>query len=281
MDEHVRSSPAQNPPVVDYSCRQCNLSFGSNIALGMHMGSSLHVPAPPPAAAATTPAPDQTSRQSPESLERPETPEGVETPGTSVTDDIPNLPEYSEFKEHTNLPEVEEPEPFVTPLDVFFTSFPRFPYNSTNSPESSYRQLKKFLRLRKDSAEENAVWQSYQDALVDEIRIWFGNTSDINAWHHLCKAVGVRNPPPEIKDCKKIIRNNIHVNIVDLIDWARSGSPANRPVKLFKNVLKLRIYTLRTGKIFPRDKIVSDTNDRNVVLKHLLRQIFPKVQIAL
>lgn len=168
------------------------------------MGSSLHVPAPPPAAAATTPAPDQTSRQSPESLERPETPEGVETPGTSVTDDIPNLPEYSEFKEHTNLPEVEEPEPFVTPLDVFFTSFPRFPYNSTNSPESSYRQLKKFLRLRKDSAEENAVWQSYQDALVDEIRIWFGNTSDINAWHHLCKAVGVRNPPPEIKDCKKV-----------------------------------------------------------------------------
>lgn len=60
-----------------------------------------------------------------------------------------------------------------------------------------------------------------------------------------------------------------HVNIIDLIEWGRSGS--GEKVQNFRDLEELRDYTLETGKIF-RNTI--DQESGNVVLRHLLRKIF-------
>lgn len=63
----------------------------------------------------------------------------------------------------------------------------------------------------------------------------------------------------------------IYVNIVDLIDWARSrGERSN--VRLFHSLEELRDYTRRTRKIFRND--LDESESGNIVLRHLLRFIF-------
>ena len=59
--------------------------------------------------------------------------------------------------------------------------------------------------------------------------------------------------------------SNIHVNIIDLLDSRRQGTP----VKLFKTRQKLVSYTVKTEKIFPKNKA-----KENVLLKVFLREIF-------
>jgi len=60
-----------------------------------------------------------------------------------------------------------------------------------------------------------------------------------------------------------------NVNIVDLIEWGRSGR--KEKVETFRNVAELRAYTKETGKIF-RNTLKQQSG--NVVLRHLLRKIF-------
>lgn len=63
----------------------------------------------------------------------------------------------------------------------------------------------------------------------------------------------------------------IYVNIVDLIDWARSGGERSN-IRLFHSLAELRDYTRTTRKIFRNNFVESETG--NIVLRHLLRFIF-------
>ena len=56
---------------------------------------------------------------------------------------------------------------------------------------------------------------------------------------------------------------NSHVNLVDLT------TPREAGLKLFESVKALSKYTIRTGKIFPREDAYAGT-----LLRHLLRHIF-------
>ncbi|EPE07507.1 zinc finger protein 135-like protein [Ophiostoma piceae UAMH 11346] len=251
LQAHVGDSPkhrtSQNTA---FPCPSCNRSFGSRDALGMHLKSPKHALASAIA-----------KRDSSDSWDSLDILGIIETPGTSVTAELspPDTP--------------DAPCAPDTPLDLFFRSFPGFHYNRKESPEESFRKLKMFSQWKTDSKPANKAWQTYQDALVEEVELWFGDTSDIHAWHHLCEAVGISDPPPAIQECKKIVKKT-HVNIVDLIDWGRAGSPASRPVKIFKNVFGLSAYTRESAKIFPRGQVVSREGHKNIVLKHLLRTIF-------
>lgn len=55
----------------------------------------------------------------------------------------------------------------------------------------------------------------------------------------------------------------IHVNLVDLID------SSIREVELFSTLDELRVYTIETGKFFPKESAYAGG-----VLKFLLREIF-------
>ncbi|CAK7216926.1 hypothetical protein SBRCBS47491_002989 [Sporothrix bragantina] len=160
----------------------------------------------------------------------------------------------------------------VTPLDRFFASYPDFPYDRAQPPVESFRQLERFCGMRKNSEEQNQAWESYQQALVDEIRLWYGNEKDLASWHQLCHAVGIRDPPPTMSQCEQELRQT-HVNIVDLIEWGRNGQPTDHPVEVYGTILELSDYTFATNKIFPADKVRDDDGETNIVLRHLLRRL--------
>ncbi|KAL6854467.1 hypothetical protein J3F83DRAFT_718781 [Trichoderma novae-zelandiae] len=168
------------------------------------------------------------------------------------------------------------PPPRETPLDVFFASFAGFTYDPAKSPSKSWKSLSAFKGW---SAKPNAfppkqkAWEGYRGALVREVQLYYGDIDDITAWKTVCRAVGCEDPPDEISECKAILKKT-HVNIVDLVEWARTGGEEDgNKVRVFSSVSQLRKYTRNTGKIFPKGQ-TKQSDGRNVVLRFLLRRIF-------
>lgn len=91
-----------------------------------------------------------------------------------------------------------------TPLDIFFRSFPTFAYDPSQPPATSYASLQDHEGWRRgDTASDNA-WNLYQNALEDELRLWFGKEDDLAAWHALCHAIGVEPPPQTCGQCEEV-----------------------------------------------------------------------------
>ncbi|PMD60523.1 uncharacterized protein K444DRAFT_394650 [Hyaloscypha bicolor E] len=93
----------------------------------------------------------------------------------------------------------------------------------------------------------------------------YGAENDLTA---LCRAIGVEPLPETCEQREEAVRRT-YVNIVDLIEWGRSGS--EEKVQTFYDVAELRAYTKETGKIF---RNTFNQEGGNVVLRHLLRKIF-------
>ena len=58
-----------------------------------------------------------------------------------------------------------------------------------------------------------------------------------------------------------------HVNLCDMLDYANEGEK----IEKFTSVEELRVYTLNTGKVFPREEAYAGG-----LLKFLLREITGK-----
>jgi recombinational DNA repair protein RecT len=66
---------------------------------------------------------------------------------------------------------------------------------------------------------------------------------------------------------------NRYVNLVDLIELGRRcGDAAETDIRIVRNIEELSAYCKSIGKIF-RDNF-DDSEEGNVVLRHLLRHIF-------
>lgn len=91
-----------------------------------------------------------------------------------------------------------------TPLDTFFLSFQSFDYNSSLPPATSYKRLEIHERWGRGTVAANESWSRYQQALRDEVKVWFGAEDDIRAWHTLCRAIGIANPPTSTTKCAHV-----------------------------------------------------------------------------
>ncbi|KZL79584.1 double-stranded rna-binding type zinc finger domain protein [Colletotrichum incanum] len=154
-----------------------------------------------------------------------------------------------------------------TPLDAFFRSYLTFDYDPSLAPTDSYANLQKHKGWHRDQTESTDAWNRYQNALEKEFKMWYGAEDDLAAWHALCRAIGIKPLPETCEQCEKAARRT-HVNIVDLIECRRGNKGR---VQTFRNVEELRTYTRMTGKVF-RNRF--NQEDGNVVLRHLLRNIF-------
>jgi hypothetical protein len=91
-----------------------------------------------------------------------------------------------------------------TPLDRFFLSFPAFNYDPSLPPATSYKCLQKQQRWHRNDPASEEGWDRYQNALTEEFQLWFGAEDDLEAWHALCRAIGIDPPPVTCKLCKAV-----------------------------------------------------------------------------
>jgi hypothetical protein len=91
-----------------------------------------------------------------------------------------------------------------TPLDAFFRSFPTFEYDPSQPPATSYACLQAHKSWRRGEAASADAWGRYQDALQDELRLWYGEEDDLAAWHALCHAIGIEPPPQTCDQCEQV-----------------------------------------------------------------------------
>lgn len=91
-----------------------------------------------------------------------------------------------------------------TPLDIFFSAFHGFEYNPFESPAKSYARLQKHQGWNRNDAASKGAWNQYQNALKDELQMWYGSTKSLTAWHALCRAIGINPLPPTRTQCKKV-----------------------------------------------------------------------------
>jgi len=59
-------------------------------------------------------------------------------------------------------------------------------------------------------------------------------------------------PRPTIKECKEVIRENLNVNLYDLLNWFRNPDHATRPVR-FSSAESLGEYSYVENKVFSLD----------------------------
>ncbi|KAI6352147.1 hypothetical protein MCOR25_009532 [Pyricularia grisea] len=237
--EHLQGD-LEDPPV--YQCRSCNRDFKTQESLRQHARDS---PAHSPSVTC-----DLCYR-------------------TFNTDEA-----LEQHRKHARIHQPESQQPRIkTPLDEFFLSFEGFEYNPAHPPARSFERLGFHHDWESNSPAYKNARKKYQDALNSELQMWYGSTDDLKAWHTLCRAIGIKPLPESCSQCKKAVRKK-HVNIVDLIDWARHRETSDTPVQTFRSVAQLQTYTVETDKIFSKKKAKAGAHGKNTVLKHLLRTIF-------
>jgi hypothetical protein len=108
-------------------------------------------------------------------------------------------------------PSIEAPK--VGAIDLFFRSFPSFPYDARKSLDVSFKKLMAGLkkwhtwnRKYPDTWDDykKEVHDKYQMALTHEFNLWFGTEDDIESWHALCRAVGIQPLPLTCEDCRLV-----------------------------------------------------------------------------
>ncbi|KAH6678617.1 hypothetical protein B0J14DRAFT_583120 [Halenospora varia] len=166
------------------------------------------------------------------------------------------------------------PVPPTGPLDSFFLSFSDYQYDPSIPPAESFRSFSQGLRRWNDwdgyspdtwKEYKEDVYARYQAALTKEFNLWFGTEDDIRAWHSLCRAIAIHPLPATCELCEEAVGNR-HVNIVDLIQWAREREVGQ--VKIFETVKELSAYSYEENKIYRKDQL-----GQGVVLRHLLRHL--------
>ncbi|KAL4888093.1 hypothetical protein BDV59DRAFT_148976 [Aspergillus ambiguus] len=260
LDQHLRDSPAHAP---SYECEPCGRTFGSQDALDQHLRDSpAHAPSyecePCGRTFGSQDALDQHLRDSPAHAPSYECEPCGRTFGSqdALDQHLRDSPAHLQLHK--------------TPLNKFFLSFKGFPFDPNLPPSQSYLSLQRFYNWRRGDEDYSQAWDQFQEALSQELKLWFGTEDDITSWHSLCRAVRIEPLPRTCLECEKAVRG-IHVNIVDLIDWARNRAD-NSEVQIFKTLEELREYTRTTRKIFRNNFDQRGTG--NVVLRHLLRSIY-------
>ncbi|KIK40425.1 hypothetical protein CY34DRAFT_269467 [Suillus luteus UH-Slu-Lm8-n1] len=150
------------------------------------------------------------------------------------------------------------------PLAAFFAQFASFSFNENQSSNKNFDRLIKVMKITTQDPVRREVREGFKDALVQEFNERFGTDgNDLSNWQNLCNVLRIVPVPDTIQGCRERVWDT-HVNLVDLVDSARTG----KPVKLFASLGELTAHTLNSGKFFPKQNAY-----QGGLLKELLREI--------
>ncbi|KAH8998353.1 hypothetical protein EDB86DRAFT_2912760 [Lactarius hatsudake] len=137
-----------------------------------------------------------------------------------------------------------------TPLETFFSQYPNFQPESSNSPVVEFDRLGKHAR------------EKFHSAMKKEFdKLYGSDETDINNWLKLCFVLRIDPAPSTLRNCRNAVLRK-HVNLVDLVHGSK------KEVQIFKTEKELSEYTIATEKYFPKE----DAQDGGV-LRALRRQI--------
>ncbi|KAF7337321.1 Zinc finger, C2H2-like [Mycena sanguinolenta] len=155
------------------------------------------------------------------------------------------------------------------PLEEFFADYPDFDYDATLPVSAQYGALCRLYGFRRGNPDAEVAYQGYQRALTRAFQTFYGtDVDDLATLQSLCRVLEVAPIPQTVWDCQTTLRQ-VHVNIVDLIDWAKSDSSV-QPPKRFDTQEELAKYTCKTRKFFR----LEDAED--TLLEFLLRRVLPE-----
>ena len=141
-----------------------------------------------------------------------------------------------------------------TPLEDFFSRYPMFQYEPSNSPFAEFHRLCKTYRWKRDD-KKDALGAFHVALFVD---LYGSDEKDINNWRKLCNVLKINPVPDTLYKCRAVscrfselpcpisfvqVVLSKHVNLVDLLH----GSKVE-----FKTEKKLSGYTKETGNFFPK-----------------------------
>ncbi|KAH9071090.1 hypothetical protein EDB83DRAFT_2289821 [Lactarius deliciosus] len=155
------------------------------------------------------------------------------------------------------------PSGVKTPLEGFFSQYPNFQPEPSNSPVVEFDRLCKAYHWKRKDPRREAAREEFHSAMKKEFDHLYGSDKkDINNWLKLCFVLRIDPAPDTLRDCRNAVRKK-YVNLVDLVHGSK------KEVQIFKTEKELSKYTLATGKIFPK----AAAKDGGV-LRDLRRQIF-------
>ncbi|KAK7686077.1 hypothetical protein QCA50_010889 [Cerrena zonata] len=149
-------------------------------------------------------------------------------------------------------------------IDAFFAAYKKFAYDSTQPIMKQFNSLAVTLKLWRSKEHKDEVYDDLRRAMVQDFNETFGvDANDLKAWQRLCRMLDISPIPGTIHTCRLEL-SNLFVNIVDLLEAVRNGTPIGR----FESLDALREYTQEEEKFFPRNHPLAGG-----VLKALLRRV--------
>ncbi|KAF8183069.1 hypothetical protein K438DRAFT_1490182, partial [Mycena galopus ATCC 62051] len=161
-------------------------------------------------------------------------------------------------------------------FEEFFARYPRFQYDPSAPVSLQYkamcRQYGFFFRPKSNSwqvkseleLEADAARAGFHLAMVRTFNDLFG--TDVNSlknWQSFCTVLDISPVPLTLKACQAAVRD-VHVNLVDLVDWGMIGAEIHK----FETLEDLSTYTKKTEKFFPQSEA-----EAGGLLRFLLRRI--------
>lgn len=278
----MSNAPCHKEPI--HKCDPCRRSFSNAEALSRHLQtSSRHTNATPLKKLQLLLLPfcryflSWFSITPADFLERVFGPKPRNHPPHSCPHCARSFQDATALANHINAKHRSRAAPNETPLDVFFRTYEvanGFRYDRAKAPPRSFAQLREHMHWKKKDPNHIYARGRYNAALQAELEVWFGSEDELCNWHALCRAVGITPLPPDGSGCRRALREK-HVNLVDLIHWARSGAGEEERLTIFLDQKKLGKYCRRTKKWFPLMdvKTAGSQGDGKVVIRHLLRRL--------
>jgi hypothetical protein len=92
-----------------------------------------------------------------------------------------------------------------TPLEGFFSQFPHFQSQPSNSPVVEFDRLCKSQEWEKDDPEKKAAREGFQVALKMEFNDLYGSDEkNIANWHKLCFVLRIDPAPDTLRECRAV-----------------------------------------------------------------------------
>ncbi|KIM27370.1 hypothetical protein M408DRAFT_330076 [Serendipita vermifera MAFF 305830] len=142
-------------------------------------------------------------------------------------------------------------------MPSYWSKFPDFDHNESALVETEFERLAQEQGWIEDNTKKKKskrYRKEWGECLESEFTQHYGDSSRLEGWQALCSEVGIEDVPQSIKGCKKVLKTQVWVNIVDFVNCRRTGEP----ILCHESLQALRKYIRKTKKTFPLETAKAD-----------------------